>query len=226
VTAARDPLIRRHRPRGDARVRTVRAALTGALAGVAILAASAAGAGTVGLGPLGAAAASGAWLVPAAAPSPGPDQHLPRSPKGRPIWVRIPSIGVSAALEVLTVNRSGQLNPPANFDHAGWYAAGTAPGDIGPAIIAGHIDSKCCPAVFYKLAELKPGAQVEVYRGGRWLTFTVTRSGRYPKADFPTSEVYNPTPDPELRLITCGGDFDKTSRSYVDNVVVYAVATP
>jgi LPXTG-site transpeptidase (sortase) family protein len=227
VTPPRDPLIRRHRLRG-ARARTVLAALVGVLTGVAILAATVAAAGTVGFDPRGAAAASGTWLAPPPAPprTPAAGQAWPKAPSGPPTWLRIPSIGVSASLQPLTTNPAGQLNPPSNFDDAGWYTGGTAPGDIGPAIIAGHYDSRCCAAVFYKLSQLKAGDIVEVDRGGQTLRFTVLRKDRYPKADFPTSEVYKPTPDPELRLITCGGVFDKSARSYVDNVVVYAAATP
>jgi len=226
VTAPRDPLIRRHRIRANARIRKVLAVPLGVLTGVAILVASMAAAGTAGF-PRGAAAASGTWLAPSGTPrSGGPGHGFPRAPSGTPTWVHIPSIGVSAALQLLTTDSSGQLNPPTKFDEAGWYAGGTPPGDIGPAIIAGHIDSKCCPAVFYRLDRLRPGDLVEVERGGQTLRFTVTRSAHYPKADFPTSSVYAPTPDPELRLITCGGEFDKAAKSYVDNVVVYAVATP
>lgn len=227
MSAPREPLIRRHRFR-EAPRRTVFAALLGLLTGVTILVAAVAAAGTAGFDPRGAAAASGAWRTPAPAPRhrPGAGSVWPKPPTGPPTWLRIPSIGVSTMLEPLTTSTSGQLNPPSTFDNAGWYANGTAPGDIGPAIIAGHFDSRCCAAVFYRLAQLKPGALVEIDRGGQTLRFTVLGKGRYPKADFPTSAVYRPTPDPELRLITCGGVFDKSARSYVDNVVVYAVAAP
>jgi LPXTG-site transpeptidase (sortase) family protein len=144
-------------------------------------------------------------------------------PGGAPSRVRISAIGLDSSLELLHVAK-GVLQPPKSFDRAGWYAEGTAPGDVGPAVIAGHVDSKAGPAVFYRLRELTAGDRIEVQRGGSVLRFTVVRTAWYPKRDFPTSEVYGPTPDRQLRLITCGGVFDRRLRSYKDNLVVYAVA--
>ena len=142
---------------------------------------------------------------------------------GEPTRIRIKTIGLDSPLETLHVV-DGALQPPKRFDRAGWYADGTAPGDTGPAVIAGHVDSTAGPAVFYRLRELVPGDKVEVQRGGSVVTFTVTRTAWYPKNAFPTDAVYGPTPDRQLRLITCGGVFDHALRSYKDNLVVYAVA--
>jgi sortase (surface protein transpeptidase) len=141
-----------------------------------------------------------------------------------PTRLRIPSIAVDAPLEDLGLDAKGALAAPKDFARPGWYAEGSRPGDVGPAIIAGHVDSKTGPAVFFRLHELRPGATVEVARGEGWVTFRVLAVRRYPKNRFPTDEVYAPTPNAQLRLITCGGAFDNTRRSYVDNVVVYAVA--
>lgn len=141
-----------------------------------------------------------------------------------PTRVRIPAIGVNSALQPLHLDAHGALSPPTDYATAGWYADGTAPGDVGPAVIAGHVDSRSGPAVFFRLRDLRPGDQIQVARGGRWLAFQVVATGRYPKNTFPTAQVYGPTPDAQLRLITCGGDFDRRRGSYVDNVVVYAVA--
>jgi len=140
-----------------------------------------------------------------------------------PERLRVPAIGVDTELETLTQDQSGALQPPGSFDHAGWYAAGTAPGDPGPAVIAGHVDSRRGPAVFYRLHQLRSGDAIEVARGGSWLTFRVTETRQYAKDQFPSAAVYGATPDAELRLITCGGEFDHSRRSYGDNVVVYAV---
>jgi LPXTG-site transpeptidase (sortase) family protein len=224
VTGGRDPVIRRHRRRAGQR-RTILAAIIGALTGAAVLAAGTVAAGTLGFfSPTGAAAVSGAWLAPpAAAAASGKPAPPGLPPHGEPTRVRIPSIDVDVPLERLGLDSAGALEAPDSFDKAGWYAAGTIPGDVGPAVIAGHIDSECCPAVFYKLDTLKPGDKVEVERGGDWLTFVVTSTGQYPKTAFPTSQVYGATPDAELRLITCGGQFDHSAKSYLDNVVVYAV---
>jgi LPXTG-site transpeptidase (sortase) family protein len=136
----------------------------------------------------------------------------------------VPAIGIDTSLETLRTGAGGELTAPKNFARAGWYADGTLPGDTGPAVIAGHVDSRRGPAVFYRLRELDRGDRIEVVRGGRKLTFTVTATAWYPKNAFPTDEVYAPTPDRQLRLITCGGVFDHSLRSYKDNLVVYAVA--
>jgi len=181
----------------------------GALGGAA--ARSAAGAGPV-------AVWRGPAVVPLAAEGPAPAADAP------PTRVRIPAIGVDAALEPLRLDAAGALGAPTDFGRAGWYADGTLPGEVGPAVLAGHVDSRTGPAVFYRLHELRAGDAVEVARDGRWLRFRVTAVDRYAKDRFPTVQVYGPTPDPELRLITCGGVFDRARHSYADNVVVYAVA--
>jgi sortase (surface protein transpeptidase) len=142
---------------------------------------------------------------------------------GPPTRLRIPSLGVDTALEGLRLDTGGALESPKEFDRAGWFESGTPPGDPGPAVIAGHVDSRTGPAVFYRLHELKAGAKIEVQRDGGWVTFSVTAVERYPKAKFPSAKVYGPTPGAELRLITCGGTFDTVHNAYRDNVVVYAV---
>jgi LPXTG-site transpeptidase (sortase) family protein len=131
---------------------------------------------------------------------------------------------VDSPLEPLHLDAHGALSTP-SFPHAGWYADGPAPGDVGPAVLAGHVDSKSGPAVFYRLGDLRPGDIVRVQRSGRWLTFKVVDVRRYPKDAFPTADVYGPTPDPQLRLITCSGEFDDARHSYRDNTVVYAAGT-
>jgi hypothetical protein len=142
---------------------------------------------------------------------------------GAPTRLKVKAIGVDTALETLKIGKSGELDPPTDFAEAGWYAAGTAPGDLGPAVIAGHVDNQQGPAVFYRLRELQAGDKIQVVRGGATVNFTVTSTAWYPKTAFPTGRVYGPTPDRELRLITCGGVFDHALRSYTDNLVVYAV---
>ncbi|MGZ3144610.1 class F sortase [Lentzea chajnantorensis] len=141
-----------------------------------------------------------------------------------PVTVRIPAIGVETKLQALAVDGAGALEPPTRADQAGWYAEGVKPGDAGPAVIAGHVDSKTGPGVFYRLPELQPGAEVLVEReDGSALTFVVNRSYSTQKVEFPTAGVYGPTPLSELRLVTCGGEFDRAAGSYRDNVIVEAV---
>ncbi len=141
-----------------------------------------------------------------------------------PTRVRLPAIGVRSSLVRLGVDEERVLVPPADFGRAGWFAAGPAPGETGPAVIAGHVDSTDGPAVFFRLGELAPGDEVLVDRAdGTTARFRVRSVDRYPKDAFPTDQVYGPTPRAELRLITCGGEFDAGERSYRDNVVVTAV---
>lgn len=140
-----------------------------------------------------------------------------------PARLSIAAIGVDTELDQIGVDGAGALVPPADFTRAGWFAAGRAPGEVGPAVLAGHVDDHTGPAVFFRLEELVAGDRVAVTGSdGQRVEFTVTRVAAYPKDDFATDEVYGPTTGPELRLITCGGTFDRTRRSYTDNVVVYA----
>ncbi|MDY7086543.1 MAG: class F sortase [Actinomycetota bacterium] len=157
-------------------------------------------------------------------PAGDPFGSVAAAPAGAPTRLRAGAVKIDTPLEALKLGKDGVLQPPKTFAQAGWYADGTAPGDTGPAVIAGHVDSKSGPAVFYRLRDLTPGDRVDVVRGGRTISFTVTAIRWYPKSEFPTEEVYGPTPDRQLRLITCGGVFDRTLRSYRDNLVVYAVA--
>jgi LPXTG-site transpeptidase (sortase) family protein len=141
-----------------------------------------------------------------------------------PTRLRIPRIEVDTPLEVLDVDQSGAMTLPSDYLVAGWYRRSAAPGDPGPAVIAGHVDSRTGEAVFFRLDELRAGDLIEVDRGGRKLTFRVDSTGRFPKDRIPTDAVYAPTPVPTLRLITCGGAFDYDRNSYHDNVIVFAVA--
>lgn len=140
------------------------------------------------------------------------------------VSVRVESIGVDSVLVPLGIDQaSGALVPPDSFDVAGWLTTGPVPGATGPAVIAGHVDSRAGPGVFYRLEEMVPGDVIVVGRSdGSQVSFRVSAVGQYPKTAFPTAEVYGPTPDRQLRLITCGGAFDRSRRSYLDNIVVYA----
>lgn len=146
-------------------------------------------------------------------------------PAAAPLRVRVPSAGIDAALAGIGLDGDGALVPPGDVDTAGWFDQGPGPGEPGPAVLAGHVDSTGGPAVFFRLRDVRAGDAVLVTRAdGSTVRFTVTRVARYAKTAFPTAEVYAPTPDAELRLITCGGAFDRAARSYRDNVVVYASA--
>jgi sortase (surface protein transpeptidase) len=135
----------------------------------------------------------------------------------------IPAIGVATRLVRLGLEADGAMAVPADYGRAGWFAEGPAPGQVGPAVIAGHVDSRTGPAVFYRLRELRPGQAVLVERAdGTRLRFVVEQARGYPKASFPTADVFGPVPSAALRLITCAGDFDRARGSYRDNLVVFA----
>src|SRR5579859_6449182 len=143
-----------------------------------------------------------------------------------PVSLVIPSIGVTTSLVHLGLTSSGALQVPSSTTVAGWYTGSPRPGAVGSAVIAGHIDSVIGPGIFYRLSQLQRGDRVYVRRAdGTLAAFEVTQVQSYAKDDFPTSAVYGPVPDPELRLITCGGTFDYSTRSYLSNTVVYAAET-
>lgn len=145
-------------------------------------------------------------------------------PRARPVTMDIPAIGVSTGEIVdLGLEPDGALEVPVDAVTAGWFTESPTPGELGPSIIAGHVDYRHVPGVFFRLHELPVGSKVMVHReDGTSVEFTVDRVERYPKAEFPTEQVYGNTEVPELRLITCGGAFDRSSGEYVDNVVAYA----
>jgi hypothetical protein len=141
----------------------------------------------------------------------------------RPIHLRVPAIDITARVIDLGLNDDGTLEVPETFDEAGWWTGGAAPGADGPAVVVGHVDSRAGPGVFYRLRGVAPGDRIELRdRGGRVVRFAVDRVEQHPKDAFPTGAVYGDTEHPTLRLITCGGAFDRSARSYVDNVIVYA----
>lgn len=141
-----------------------------------------------------------------------------------PVRLRIPEAGVDTGLTRLGLTPEGWIEAPTEWQVAGWYEGGPRPGQDGPAVIVGHIDSRSGPAVFHDLPQLRPGAAVHVDRAdGSTVTFRVTGRRQVPKDRFPAAEVYAPTLQPSLVLITCGGVFDRTSGHYRDNVLVTAV---
>jgi hypothetical protein len=153
----------------------------------------------------------------------GASSSLELERNGRPASIWINSIGAGSELIDLGLNADGSLEVPVDFGVAGWWKRGPRPGDPGPAVITGHLDSSKGPGVFAKLGRVKPGDEITVRRNdGTKLTFAVTRIDRYPKRAFPTRNVYTGTDAPELRVITCGGTFDRSSASYEDNIVVFA----
>ncbi|MGW7264914.1 class F sortase [Streptomyces sp. NPDC054842] len=148
---------------------------------------------------------------------------LPASP---PVGISIPSLHVDAALERLGLNQDRTLRTPKDPDKAGWFTQSPSPGARGPAVLAGHVTWNGEPGVFFSLGAAKKGARIEVTRAdGRVAVFSVERTVRYPKSQFPTLEVYGNLDHAGLRLITCGGRYSAADHRYADNVVVYASLT-
>ncbi|MFI6015697.1 class F sortase [Streptomyces sp. NPDC051243] len=165
----------------------------------------------------------GRHAVAAAEPTP-PPRPLPRS---RPTSVRIPSLGIDAPIAGIGLTGSRELETPPVDDPnlIGWYRGGATPGEQGVAIAVGHRDTTTGRAVFAGLASVKPGKKIEARReDGRTAVYTVDRVKVYDKANFPDKEVYGPTRRPEIRVLTCGGFFDRQN-GYTSNVVVFGHLT-
>ncbi|WP_225822829.1 class F sortase [Streptomyces naphthomycinicus] len=147
-----------------------------------------------------------------------------------PQRVDIPALGVQAPVVARGLDARGAIDPPpySQAGVVGWYGAGPGPGAAGAALLVGHVDTETRPAVFYRLSTLKPGHRVRVFRAdGRVAEFTVDDVRVLPRAGFDAGQAYGQR-EPgraELRLITCGGTFDRVSRSYTANVVVSAYLT-
>ncbi|WP_329286136.1 class F sortase [Streptomyces sp. NBC_00691] len=156
------------------------------------------------------------------------DRSRPRPlPSSDAARIRIPAIGVDVPLVPLGLDGSGALRPPPATAPtvAGWYADGTAPGALGTAVVAGHLDTPLGPAVFHRLHTLSRGARIEIDRAdGRTALFTVDAVEVHPKDRFPDGRVYGNAGRPELRVITCGGDWSGDT-GYRANTVVYATLT-
>ena len=163
-----------------------------------------------------------------------PDAELP--PAARPLGdalpqrIDIPALGVRAPVVPRGLDRQGAIDPPP-FDQAGtvgWYAAGAGPGAAGAALMVGHLDTETRPAVFYKLSTLRPGRTVRVIRDdGKVAEFTVDGVRIQDRDRFDARQAYGPHQPgrAELRLITCGGTFDRDSGKYTANVIVSAYLT-
>ncbi|MFD9292060.1 class F sortase [Streptomyces sp. NPDC060030] len=162
-----------------------------------------------------------------AAPSPSASTSAAPSglPRSEPERISIKSIAVDAPFTPLSVGPSGQLDaPPASDPNlAGWFKDGATPGERGTSVVAGHVDTKTGPAVFLLLSTLKAGNTVDITReDGVVATFEVDSVETFSKADFPDDRVYADKGTAQLRLITCGGVYDKKKKDYEDNVVVFA----
>ncbi|MEW2292812.1 class F sortase [Streptomyces sp. NPDC006743] len=170
------------------------------------------------------AAAPDVGRPPSAAPATDPAAAGPSLPESVPDRVRIPLIQVDAPITPVGVDSDGWVAapPPDDPNLAGWFNGAVTPGEKGTAVVVGHVDNKMGPAVFYGLGALKKGNHVEIHReDGKTAVFEVYGVEVFEKSDFPGDRVYGSKGTPELRLITCGGDYTKQT-GYQGNVVVFA----
>lgn len=168
---------------------------------------------------------AGSSPTPTVTPTPGAvGVVLPRS---EPVALDIPAIGVRSDVFPIGLNADGTIAVPEQgprYDSPAWYRYSPTPGQRGPSVIEGHLDSPTgAPSVFYRLGELRPGQEIGVDRAdGLTAMFRVTSVQQYAKAEFPTSAVYGDLTYAGLRLITCAGGLDSVTRHYLDNTVVFA----
>jgi sortase (surface protein transpeptidase) len=164
-----------------------------------------------------------------AQPSASPPPVVVAMAESKPVRITIPKINAESSLIPLGLAADGTLAvPPVSKPlQAGWFTGGPTPGEDGPAVIVGHVDGVKRPGIFYRLRELAVGDAVAVARAdGTTAKFVVSDKQQVAKSRFPTDRVYDETPGPELRLITCGGAFDRPTRNYLDNLIIYAKLAP
>ncbi len=143
-------------------------------------------------------------------------------PRSVPTRLRIDGIRVDAPMIALGLDKSGAMQTPNNGNDTGWYTGAPTPGEMGPSIIAAHVDTKSGPAVFWKLGQIEIGAIVEIDRAdGTTARFRVEAVEQYLQSEFPTEKVYGNTSHAAVRLITCGGVYDQNSKQYTHNTVVF-----
>jgi len=168
-----------------------------------------------------------------APPAPGVEAESNREPQASepeqaaeevaaPVRIRIPSIDVDAEIVAVGLQEDGAMDTP-DFGVAGWYTEGPKPGEVGPSVVVAHVDSKAGPDVFYRLKDLRRGADIHIDRSdGSTATWVSESSEQTDKDELPVESIWNPIDEPVLRLVTCGGTFDRSIGHYTDNVIVYA----
>ena len=199
----------------------------GAVATVATLVLSGALSDPAGTSPVVASPVpSASFTLSSASPSTAPAPSVSATPVvAAPVRIVVPRLGIDSPLDRLRVGGDGVLQPPPHWLRAAWFTGGPAPGDVGPAVIAGHLDSPSGPAVFAALPGIRPGDEVRVVdESGVTHRFAVRSVRSVTRAAFPTQDVYGPVPDAELRLITCTGPYDRSVGEYEENLVVFATA--
>ncbi|WP_432929654.1 class F sortase [Microbispora sp. CA-135349] len=180
------------------------------------------------IAPLTLTSAASSSSTPLSSSSSAAKKTTTKKVTGRPLKISIPAIGVKAVVGSVGVAKSGEIQTPplSKPNLTGWYRLGPAPGDQGPSIILGHVNTRKGAAVFSRLRELKRGNKIAVLRAdGKMAIFTVDGIEQVSKSTFPTKRVYGNTITSSLRLITCGGVYNAKQHHYTDNIIVYATLT-
>ena len=176
---------------------------------------------------IGGHAAAGAIAGTVTTPDNGRLATAAETAPPQPVRLRIDKIGLATDLVRLDLDQSGAIKAPDSPQVAGWFGGGPVPGDAGPAVLAGHVDSPAGPAVFFQLKALQLGDRVLVDRSdGKTVVFVVTAVRLFAADRFPAGDLREPTSAPELRLVTCGGPRGLVGGRPADNVIVEAVAAP
>jgi sortase (surface protein transpeptidase) len=141
-----------------------------------------------------------------------------------PVWLRVPSVGIDTPfVGPLGLNEDQTVQVPEGYEEVGWYRFGPKPGELGPAVVLGHVDSYQGPAVFWPLQRLRAGDRIEIERAdGTVGVFVVTHLDQHRQSGFPTEKVYGDIDHAGLRLITCSGTFNHGRQEYSHNLIVYA----
>jgi sortase (surface protein transpeptidase) len=165
-----------------------------------------------------------ATTKPTTPPVVKPKAEKPLAKVADPGRVKIPAIGVNATMVGVGLKSDGAMATPAyDANQAGWYTKGPRPGEVGPAVIVAHVDSKTGPDVFWRLREIERGDRIAVTdKAGDTHAFTVQRLERVDKDALPYEKIWGATDRPVLRLVTCGGSYDRAAGEYRDNLIVYA----
>jgi hypothetical protein len=185
------------------------------------------GAGTLAMGVRG-----GDHALPPPVPSAAAERAVVSTPpevvalstaRSVPVSLHIPAIGLSVPLSILGLNADGSVQVPDNIVQPGWFGLGPTPGQLGSAVILGHVDNYTGPGVFFELRTLAAGDRVDVtLTDGVTAEFSVSSVAMYSKPEFPAARVYQSHGSSALQLVTCGGIFDHQTGSYLSNVVVYS----
>ena len=146
-----------------------------------------------------------------------------RLPHSLPLSIRVPAVGIDAKFEApVALDSFGRMEVPKGYDTVAWYEFAPTPGELGPSVVLGHVDSETGPKVFHPLKDVKEGDTIEITReDGSVAVFSAYKIKYYRQTKFPMKDVFGDTNEAEIRLITCSGIFDHATYRYSHNLVVY-----